>query len=73
MNRDFFDALSASLKEAVSMAKDANILPADSGVSGQDASPVREEVRPEYALDQQLEDITSENRPSAVGTDVRTA
>lgn len=66
MNRDFFDELSASLKEAVSMAKDAHILPPDSGLSGQDASPVREEVRPEYALDQQLEDITSENRAAEV-------
>lgn len=66
MNRDFFDALSASLREAVSMAKDAHILPADGGLSGQDASPVREEVRPEYALDQQLEDITSENRAAEV-------
>lgn len=66
MGRDFFDALSASLREAVSMAKDAHIFPADSEPPGQDASPVREEVRREHEVNGGLEGITSENRPSEV-------
>lgn len=66
MNRDFFDALSASLREAVSMAKDAHILPADGGLTGQGASPVREGVRPVHGVNEVFEGITSENRPSEV-------
>ena len=69
----FFDALSASLREAVSMAKDAHILPVDSGLSGQEASPDREEVRPVHEVNEVLEGTTPENRPSAGGTDARTA
>lgn len=73
MNRDFFDALSASLREAVSMAKDAHILPADSEPLGQDASPAREEVRPVHEVNGVREGITPENRTDEVGTDIRTA
>lgn len=66
MNRDFFDALSASLREAVSMAKDANILLADSELSGQDASQDRADVHPVHEVNEVREGATSENRPSEV-------
>ena len=54
MSRDFFDELSASLKEAVSLAKGADTSPAAETLPRQDASQDRTDARHECALDKLL-------------------